>query len=105
MALSTITVYILDANLNLAGTRDKKVNLAACRPIDIIQLIYQDGFNVSVPGGSTIWKMGRCAQLPNPPVEVNPKPGTLFAENAFLSDPINGVHDQDHVVLIEKAVV
>ncbi len=100
--IGNLTVYILDQNSNLAASQSfTKIDFAACRPIDIIQILYQKGFKVTKPGGTTIWKMGKCIAPPKPPVQPNPVPGQLLAESTFFTDPVNNVQPGDQVVIVE----
>ena len=86
-----LTVNFIDSN-DVARVATIKVgDYTTLRPIDVIQIIYGQGYKPKPGGtGTTIWKMGK------------PVGGGILNDTASLSD--NGIHTNEIVSLIEVIV-
>jgi len=98
-ATATLTLYVVDLVGNYRFPKNiGNIDLKLHRPIDVIQRLYQTGNNVTNPGGSTIWRMGKCISPPNP----NPGMGNVLDQFLPLAGVGNDIGDGDEVVVFEE---
>ncbi|MCX6281954.1 MAG: hypothetical protein NTU51_08320 [Bacteroidetes bacterium] len=103
MAGDNLTVHFFNvAATHVSTTPLPNIKLAAYRPIDVIQIMYQNQYApVQGSGGTTIWKMGRCIISPLTNIPVM---GPLFDECKALGSSPNNVVNGADIALIEVVI-
>ncbi|TRZ70470.1 MAG: hypothetical protein D4R97_08230 [Bacteroidetes bacterium] len=100
-ANATLTLHVVGPKGIFRFTKDiDAIDLKFHRPIDVIQRLYQAGKNVSNPGGTTIWKMGKCVSPPNP----NPVMGDVLDQVQPLAGVGNTVGNGNEIVVFEETL-